>query len=104
MVVPGSLAMIRGADDIGEKGKAPAKLSLTNGASSLSSTVYKILKQAGKPLGPKEIVLLGPTNGRTINYQSLTGLMAGKIKQGKQFYREGSGKNSKYGLLELKSE
>jgi hypothetical protein len=97
-MLQGSLALLRG-DQKPEKPKVESQLPLGNGASTvpLSSVVQNILKQAGKPLSPREIVPLGPAHGRTINYGTMTSMMAKRVNQGKQFYRDGAGK---YGLRE----
>lgn len=74
----------------------------SNGAQSLPSIAYRILKQANRPLGASELVSMALIDGDEINYHSLTSMMSAKIKNGSQFYREGSGKDGKYGLLEWK--
>lgn len=100
----GSLKLFQGNDEAGKTRPQPHLFNngSDNGSPPLPSIVYKILKQADRPLGAGEVVALGPTNGKTINYRSLTSMMSVRIKQGKQFYREGSGKEGKYGLLEWK--
>jgi hypothetical protein len=104
-VLQGSLKLFQGHDEV-VKMRPQSHLfnndGSNNGAPPLSSIVYKILKQANRPLGAGEVVALGPTNGKTINYRSLTSMMSVSIKSRKQFYREGSGKDGKYGLLEWK--
>lgn len=99
-----SLKLLRGHDEHEGVGPQPSLANHASNGNSLSlpSIVYKILKQANRPLGPGEVVELGPTNGKTINYHSLTSMMSAKIYNGELFYREGSGKDGKYGLLEWK--
>ena len=91
-----------------ESNESISQSNLFNGSASesaaLPAIVYKILKQAKKPLGASEVVALGQKDGKTINYRSLTSMMSQKISGGKLFYRDGSGKDGKYGLLEWKNE
>jgi hypothetical protein len=96
-MLEGSVAMIQGKHGKEPK-KAQVRLPLSNGAPSTTRTlVYQILKQAGKTLGPSEIIPLGLSHGKTIKYGTLTSMMAGRIKQEKEFYRDEAGK---YGLRE----
>lgn len=99
-MLEGSMAMIQGGDGIEQK-KVQARLPLSNGTPSntLATRIYEILKQAGKPLRATDIVSLSTARGTPINYKSMTKLVSGRIKQGKQFYREEEGQ---YGLIEWK--
>lgn len=97
-----SLKLLQGHAETGESAQPHLFNHSKNGSSSLSSVVYSILKQANRPLGAGEVVTLGAAHGKTINYQSLTSMMSEKINAGKLFYREGTGRDGKYGLLEWK--
>lgn len=99
-MLEGSVAMIQGKNGKEPK-KAQARPPLNNGTppKTLGVVVFEILKQAGKPLRAPEIVSLSEARGVPINYRSLTKLISDRIRQGKQFYREGEGI---YGLKEWK--
>lgn len=99
-MLQGSLALLRGDQkQKPENPKVESQVPLHNGTPSvpLSSVVQSILRQAGKPLSPGEIVPLGPEHGRTINYGTLTSMMAKRVNKGKEFFRDNAGK---YGLRE----
>ncbi|MDP1769735.1 MAG: hypothetical protein Q8L74_13170 [Nitrospirota bacterium] len=92
-MLQGSLALLSGGREI-ESPRVEPQLSLSGAASSesLSSVVRNILRQAGKPLSPREIVPLGAAHGRSINYGTLTSMMAKQVNQGKDFIRDRAGK------------
>lgn len=94
----GSLSLLRGVREA-EAPKSESQLPLSNGApqESLALVVRRILKQSGRPLSPSEIVSAGHAHGRTINYGTLTSMMAKQVNQGKDFTRDNTGK---YALLE----
>ena len=100
-MLEGSLAIIQGGTPI-KHGESQAGLPL-NGTPIQPKTIgvvaYEILKQAGKPLHVNEILSLSEARGTRIIYKSLTKMISERVRQGKQFYREGAGT---YGLKEWK--